>query len=105
MSRDIKFRIWSKKASKYCDTSKYAISSDGNSIWWNDEGTLKRDDISNYKVEQFTGLKDVSGKDIYENDTIIYTEDDDASFEGVVQYMGYEDYPAFDDIPVGLCFF
>ncbi|WP_261978380.1 YopX family protein [Lactiplantibacillus plantarum] len=69
----IKFRAWNQIDSEYINEINAVMSLDGSHIWWdiNDSGEMKyEDDPGNYKLEQFTGLKDVNGRDIYICDVV-----------------------------------
>ena len=57
--REIKFRTWSKQGKK-----TYPVQA-----WIDNKGLLQLKDCI---VEQFTGLKDKNGKEIYEGDTVTY---------------------------------
>jgi uncharacterized phage protein (TIGR01671 family) len=59
---EIKFRAWSKSENKYI--YDFSMSNDGGVVLNKCYGT------DNYIVEQFTGLKDKDGTEIYEGDIL-----------------------------------
>lgn len=63
MSREIKFRFWLPDFGRFADKFH-----DGN--YWNVEDWISSDTKNHVIPQQFTGLTDKSGKEIYEGDFV-----------------------------------
>ena len=96
MNRKIQFRIWDKNGKMFYYSGSVYLSADGLGLLflcldgneYIDEPFLSE----NYVVQQFTGLKDKNGKEIYEGDIFRWINANDYKSEkqetGVVKYCG-----------------
>lgn len=73
MNREIKFRVWNLKDKEWDNPAILEV--------FDRSGKLRPlyNPIENYIIQQFTGLKDKNGKDIYEGDLFRHDKQNSAS--------------------------
>lgn len=93
MNREIKFRVWDSKNSVWCMVSLQALfwNSSGNGGWSEDAKLSLNGPEKEFIFQQFTGLKDKTGREIYEGDIIEFTNSEwgeDEKFKSQVFFVG-----------------
>ena len=73
--REIKFRVWDNAREMFTAVNPFC-GFDGN--------RLRADDGTRFILMQYTGLKDKNGKEIYEGDIVVETEQDDSTLQRTV---------------------
>lgn len=85
MSREIKFRIWDENSKKWLDNYRvYQYGNIANNGEWTD-----REEVV---VQQYTGLKDNNGKEIYEGDIVSYSVTAFGSTEDIRLVVEYDSF-------------
>jgi uncharacterized phage protein (TIGR01671 family) len=84
--REIKFRVWNKRTGAWLHPSSFRLDGYGK-IWLNDIVARHVEEDGDLEVEQFTGLHDKNGREIYEG----YIIRQGWPYEGVIGDVTWDD--------------
>ncbi len=90
MATMIKFRAWYMPFGKYGAMQEMVFSRASHIL------ALAETEPEKYIPEQFTGLKDVNGKDIYDGDIVSVFNEDGNYYNDVIEWCIKYNYPAFE---------
>lgn len=106
---EIKFRVWDKKEKKFLsggDWIEYAITLDGCLIEAHETRGTDRLNLDDYSIEQYIGLPDKDGREIYEED-IVNIFEGNKSFRAKIEYgsgcFNLVSLKGYTYSPVGFC--
>lgn len=95
--RKIKFRAWDKKSESFAPTMYWYIDPIGDIRWQVD------DSIAELEVTQYTGLRDMNDKEIYEGDIIKINPDDDEWIDVIIRDKNWLELKTYNNKCVTNC--